>query len=151
MLDSLKLFIKEKMELKEVTPSSSLQRAMQVAACAVLLEAAMADNELSGEELDHIYAALEHLYNMDKSDIDQLLEMTRKESKEALDLWQFTSLINQNYNSEQKILLMEHISRVILSDGTLDQFEDYLARKLKPILRLEHRQWIEAKRRARKG
>ena len=65
------------MELKEVTPSSSLQRAMQVAACAVLLEAAMADNELSGEELDHIYTALQHLYHMDRSDIDQLLEMTR--------------------------------------------------------------------------
>jgi len=77
MLDSLKLFFKEKMELKEVTPSSSLQRAMQVATCAVLLEAAMADNELSGEELDHIYTALQHLYHMDRSDIDQLLEMTR--------------------------------------------------------------------------
>ena len=77
MLNSLKLFFKEKMELKEVTPSSSLQRAMQVATCAVLLEAAMADNELSGEELDHIYTALQHLYHMDRSDIDQLLEMTR--------------------------------------------------------------------------
>ena len=129
MLDSLKLFFKEKMELKEVTPSFSLQRAMQVATC----------------------AALQHLYNMDKSDIDPLLEMTRKESKEAVDLWQFTNLINQNYNSEQKILLMEHIWKVILSDGTLDQFEDYLAHKLKSLLRLEHRQWIEAKRRARKG
>ena len=52
-------------------------RAMQVATCAVLLEAAMADNELSGEELDHIYTALQHLYHMDRSDIDQLLEMTR--------------------------------------------------------------------------
>ena len=130
MLNSLKLFFREKMGLKEVTPSSSLQRAMQVATCAVLLEAAMADNELSGEELDHIYAALQHLYNMDKSDIDPLLEMTRKESKESVDLWQFTNLINQNYNSEQKILLMEHIWKVILSDETLDQFEDYLARNL---------------------
>ena len=139
------------MELEEATPSFSLQRAIQVATCAVLLEAAMADNELSGEELNHISAALQHLYNLDKSDIDPLLEMTRKESKEAVDLWQFTNLINQNYNSEQKILLMEHIWKVILSDETLDQFEDYLARKLKPLLRLEHKQWIEAKRRARKG
>lgn len=151
MLTSLKLFYREKIELKEATPSSSLQRAMQIATCAVLLEAAMADNELSREELDHIYSALLDLYNMDKSDIDRLLELAREESKEAIDLWQFTNLINQNYNPEQKILLMEHIWRVILSDGTLDKFEDYLARKLKPLLRLDHKQWVEAKMRARKG
>jgi len=151
MVNSLKSFFIEKMELKDSHTSPSPKKALQVATCAVLLEAAMADNELSKEELDHIHAALRNLYNMDQSDIAQLMELTRRESKEAIDLWQFTNLINQNYNTEQKMLLMEHIWMVILADGTLDMFEDYIARKLKPLLRLEHKEWINAKLRARKG
>lgn len=151
MLDSLKSFFQEKMELKDFPISPSPKMALQIATCAVLLEAAMADNELSREELDHIHAALRNLYDMDQSDIDQLVELTRRESKEAIDIWQFTNLINQNYSSEQKMLLMEHIWMVILSDGTLDIFEDYIARKLQPLLRLDHKQWIDAKMRARKS
>ncbi|MDI6791093.1 MAG: TerB family tellurite resistance protein [Thermodesulfobacteriota bacterium] len=149
MLDRLKTFFKDKMELSGIVTPAQGEKAIQVATCAVLLEAAMADNELSVEEVDHVHGVLRQLYNLDAASIDELMKMTYKEKAKAIDLWQFTNLINQHYNLEQKLLLMEHIWRVILTDGTLDKFEDYLARKLKLLLRLEHKQWIEAKMRAR--
>lgn len=161
MLESLRTFFTEKMAVGEAgqKPSHeqsgkpphkpSGEKAIQIATCAVLLEAATADDDLSKEELGHIHAALGQLYSIDASDVKHLMEITRREREEAIDLWQFTNLINQNYDTEEKMLLMEHIWRVILSDGTLDKFEDYIARKLKPLLRLSHKQWIEAKLRAR--
>lgn len=151
MLESMKSFFREKMELPhpQTDKAPSAERAIQIATCAILLEAALADNELSKEELDHIHGALRHLYSIEASDIEQLVEITRMESREAIDIWQFTNLINQNYDTEQKMLVMEHVWRVILADSTLDKFEDYIARKLQPLLRLEHKQWIEAKKRAK--
>ncbi len=155
MLNLLKSFFTEKMELPQVSaaapqaPQPQEDKTIQIATCAILLEAALADNELSREEIEHIHTALSHLYDMDTADVEKLIEITREEGKNAIDLWQFTNLINKHYNLEQKILLMEHIWKVILSDGTLDKFEDYLARKLKPLLRLDHKQWIDAKIRAR--
>ena len=149
MLESMKSFFREKMVLPQGNRAPSGEKAIQIATCAVLLEAATADNELSKEEMDHIHGALRHLYGIGKDDVQPLFEMTREKSKEAVDIWQFTNLINQNYDTEQKMLLMEHVWRVILADGTLDQFEDYIARKLKPLLRLEHKQWIDARLRAK--
>lgn len=137
------------MALPQAEKAPSAERAIQIATCAVLLEAALADNELSKEELDHIHDALGHLYGIERSDIEELVEITRRESKEAIDIWQFTNLINQNYDTEQKMLLMEHVWRVVLADGTIDKFEDYIARKLRPLLRLDHKQWIAAKIRAK--
>jgi uncharacterized tellurite resistance protein B-like protein len=122
-----------------------------MATCAVLLEAAMADNDLSEEERDHIEHALEALYGINPADIEELIAMALEERKESIDLFQFTHLINQRYDREEKVNLLDHIWRVILSDGTLDQFEDYLARQLRPLLRLDHRDWVEAKQRAREA
>lgn len=151
MLNSMKSFFREKMVLPQAERAPSAEKAIQIATCAVLLEAALADNELSKEELDHIHSALRNFHSIETTDIEKLVEMTRRESKEAIDIWQFTNLINQNYDTEQKMLLMEHVWRVVLADGTLDKFEDYIARKLRPLLRLDHKQWIESKLRAKRS
>lgn len=131
---------------------SSFQKdkAIQIATCAMLLEAANADNNISDEEMSHIRKALQNFHDIGSDEINELIAITREEAEAAIDIWQFTNLINQTYNTEEKMRLMEHIWMVILSDGTLDQFEDYIARKLKPLLRLDHKEWIDAKLNARK-
>jgi uncharacterized tellurite resistance protein B-like protein len=149
MLQQIKVFFKDRMEITRSAPASLKEQSIQMATCAVLLEAAMADGEFTGEEMEHIYCALQHLYGMDRETIEGLLSVAMEERKRAVDLWQFTNLINQHYDAEQKMLLLEHVWRVILSDGTLDQFEDYLARQLMPLLHLDHKQWINAKMRAK--
>jgi len=145
MLNRITSFFTEKMTPPQGDSSFRKNNALQIATCAILLEAANADNDLSEEEISHISKALRQFHKMDTAEINELIVITREESEKAIDLWQFTNLINQAYNTEEKIRLMEHIWMVILSDGTLDKFEEYIARKLQPLLRLNHKEWIEAK------
>lgn len=150
MIDSIVSFFKEKVIPADNDKEVSQVHTAKVAACAILLEVANADNEFTEDETASIYKALSHLYGLDYKEIKELIDIANRQNKEAIDLWQFTNLINQYYTLEQKMLLMEHIWRVILSDNTLDKFEDYLARKLKSLLRLSHEEWVETKMRAKK-
>ncbi len=150
MINRITSFFTEKMTPPQGKSAFGRDKSIQIATCAILLEAANADNNLSDEEMSHIRKALSQFHEMDSAEINELLAITREEAEAAIDMWQFTNLINQTYSTEEKLRLMEHIWLVILSDGTLDKFEDYIARKLQHLLRLNHKEWIAAKLNARK-
>ena len=59
------------------------------------------------------------------------------ERDQAVDLWQFTNLIAENYSTGQKMVLAEIMWGLVYSDGDLASKEDYLMRKICNLLRLE--------------
>ena len=75
----------------------------------------------------------------------ELIQATEEELKGSIDLWKFTNLINQNYSIEEKKQIIEMVWRVAYADGRLDKHEDYLVHKLAKLLRLTHKQLIDAK------
>ena len=115
------------------------------ATCAILLELANIDGEFSDTERDNIISAFKEKYNLPEEDILELMETSEKELKESIDLWQFTNLINQNFSLEEKIQIIETVWKVAYADGTLDENEDYLVHKVANLLRLNHKQLIDAK------
>ena len=50
---------------------------------------------------------------------------------------------------EEKLRLIETIWKIAYTDGKLDKHEDYLVHKLAKLLRLTHKQLIEAKIKAK--
>ena len=74
-----------------------------------------------------------------------MIESSEAELEKSIDLWQFTNCINQNYPIEDKLKVIEIVWEVAYSDGRLEQHEDYLAHKLATLLRLSHKQLIDAK------
>lgn len=87
---------------------------------------------------------------MDDEYVTEIIETADKELKGSLDLWQFTNLINHNYTEEEKIKIIEMIWHIAYTDGRLDKHEDFLVHKLANLLRLTHRQLIDAKVKVRK-
>jgi len=75
----------------------------------------------------------------------ELIELSHEELKGSVDLWQFTSLINENYSPEEKIQLIELVWKVVYADGRLDMHEDYLVKKVAHMLNLRHGEMIDAK------
>lgn len=120
-----------------------------VAAGVLLLEAAHIDNECTDEEMEHIVETLRDKFNLPDSCVADLLEMAHDGREQAVDLWQFTNHINQHYSPAEKLAVMEDVWRIILLDGQLEKHEDHYAHKLANLLRLSHKQMIDAKLRAR--
>lgn len=124
---------------------------IRIATCALLLEMSNIDGEFSALERENIISILKRDFDLSDEHAKKLLEASNKELKGSIDLWQFTNLINQNYSIKEKIRVVETVWDIVYADGKLDKHEDYLVHKLATLLRLTHKQLIEAKLKVKKS
>ena len=129
--------------------SSSNEDDAHIALCVLMIEAAHVDGECSDEEMDHVIETLTDKCGISRQDINELIERAYQKREESIDLFTFTRYINQNYSKEEKLRVMESVWRVIHIDGRLEGHEDHFAHKLANLLRLTHKELIDAKIRAR--
>ena len=148
MFDLIKKIIGSSNDKEKTTDQNILNA--HLALTVLLLEAAYADGECSGEEREHLVATLITNFGVSRQEIDTLLADRDKEHKEYVDLFRYTHFINENFSKKQKIKVMESVWRIILLDDHLEAHEDHFAHKLANLLRLSHNELIEAKLRARK-
>jgi uncharacterized tellurite resistance protein B-like protein len=110
---------------------------VQLAACALLLELAHADGEMSPGEQAHIESAVQRHFGLDDATARELMALADAERRQSIDHFQFTRLIAAEYDLGQKMVLAELMWGVILADGHLATHETWLVRKLGHLLELE--------------
>lgn len=157
MLESIKSFFKQNIDLdvKHEAPAESEAEAgnepLHVAACALLLELAHADDEFTDEEREHIEEALMRHFALPAEKVRQLMALAEEERAKSIDFYQFTKLIADRYDVGQKMVLAEIMWRVVYADGQLAKHESYLMRKISPLLGLKPGYLAEAKKKATEG
>ena len=163
MLESIRSFFNQRMDLPgngtggngaeepevpEPPQDEEALRRLHVAACALLLELAHADEEFSASERLHIEAVMRRHFDLDEETAGELMALAAKEQADAIDLYQFTSLIRENYDLGQKTLLAEIMWGLILADGEIAKREAYMLRKIANLLDLEPGYLSAARKRA---
>lgn len=118
---------------------------VQVATCALLLEIAQADSELHELEDLLLRDLLERKFNLSPEAVSELVELAEGERLDSPDLYHFAREINNNFSLEEKLAVMDSLWRVVYADGVLDRYEDALVGQIAGLLRLSHRQMIDAK------
>jgi uncharacterized tellurite resistance protein B-like protein len=148
MLDAIKSFFKSSMTPPAHTEANASRKDIRLAACALLVELAHADDEFTAEEREHLESAVQRQFGLEAAEAQRLLALAEQERRQAVDLWQFTNLIAENYSVGQKVVLAEIMWGLAHSDGELASREDYLMRKICNLLRLEPGYLAEARKRA---
>ena len=149
MLDALRAFLTRDSRQATSQASSAAPDRIRLAACALLLDLAHADGEFSPSEREHIEGALARHFGLDASTAAELIGLAEQARAEAVDSFQFTRVITENYDLGQKMVLAEVMWGVILADGQLSEHESYLIRKLANLLDLQPGYLAEARRSAR--
>jgi uncharacterized tellurite resistance protein B-like protein len=121
---------------------------LHVAACALLLEIAYADDHFSDSERSHIGAVMQRHFGLDQETAESLIELAEAERTQAVDLYQFTSLIRDSYDLGQKTLLAEIMWGLVLTDGAVKRHEGYMLRKIANLLDLKPGYLSSARKRA---
>jgi uncharacterized tellurite resistance protein B-like protein len=121
---------------------------IQVAACALLLEIAYADDEFTRDERMHIEAVLQRHFGLDERTAGEIIALAEHERRASRDLYQFTSLVRSSYDQGQKTLLAEIMWGLVLTDGQIGRHEGYMLRKIAGLLDLQPGYLAEAKNRA---
>ena len=157
MLDRLKRFLNAGTDSTGFRPAAgrpgaagadSAEHRLQLAACALLLEVAHADDTFTAEEQTHIEEALSRHFALDAAETRELMALAEERRREAIDLHQFTSLINEQYDEGQRFVLAEILWRVVHADGQLSGHEDALMQKLARLLDLRPGYLAAARKRA---
>jgi uncharacterized tellurite resistance protein B-like protein len=118
---------------------------VQVATCALLLEIAQADSNLHELETLLVRDLLEQKFSLDRESVSELIELAESERVGSPDLYHFAREINNNFSLEEKLAVMESLWQLVYADGVLDRYEDALIGQIAGLLRLSHRQMIDAK------
>jgi uncharacterized tellurite resistance protein B-like protein len=148
MLDAIRTFFRSSMAPPAGEPDADdPQPDLRLAACALLLELAHADAEFSEDERDHVAAAIRRHFGVEPEQAERLIELAEAERRQAVDLWQFTNLIDQSYSLGQKTVLAEIMWGLVYSDGDLAEKESYLMRKISNLLHLQPGYLAEARKR----
>jgi uncharacterized tellurite resistance protein B-like protein len=151
MIDLVKRFFSQGSRNGDTGKGGVAPRDIRIATCALFLEMSYIDGEFTESEREYVVSVLKRDFGLSDEHATSLLEAARNELKESIDLWQFTNLINQNYSLEEKLQIIDTVWNIAYADGRLDEHEDYLVHKLAKLLRLNHKQLIDAKMRAKRG
>ena len=147
MMESIKSFFLNNMADAAREDEDAQPAELRLAACALLLELAYADDEFTEKERIHLEGAVRRQFGLDESQALELIELAEVQRAGAVDLWTFTNLVAEHYSLGQKMVLAEAMWGLVFSDGELASREDYLMRKISGLLRLEPGYLAEARMR----
>jgi len=118
-----------------------------VAACALLLEIAHADDAFRPEEQDRIARHIRDEMHVSEDQLQDVFHLAEEQRRESVDLFHFTQLLRESLSRDQRLRLVEAIWGVVYSDGSLAEVEGHLARRIAELLGFQHPEVQAAKER----
>lgn len=123
---------------------------LQVATAALLAEVMRLDGQAEPERLA-VLEAVQQRFGLSDDEARTLVDLAESEAREAVDYYQFTSLINREFSIEQKVHIVELMWQVVYADAALSAHENHAMRKIADLLHVSHGDYIAAKLRAKNG
>ena len=122
--------------------------ALHLAACVLLLDVAYADGTFTDDERRHLEETAGRHFALSVESVHALIVEAERERSQAIDHFRYTSLLRQQFDVGQKMVLAEVMWGLVLADGAVDDHEHYLTRKISNLLELEPGFLSTAKQRA---
>lgn len=120
----------------------------ELATAALLLEVARADFEDSPEEVEAVSSILERELNLTPTEVTAALEAAGETVDTATSLYEFTRVINDHCDGDERIDLIAAMWRVACADGRIDKYEEHLIRRVADLTYVAHADYIRCKHEA---
>lgn len=118
------------------TPAARPEDDAQVAAAALLVEAALTDGVYAEVEQRAILTVIAEAFELSAEDAKSVLDRAEPESEAAIDAWRFTTVVKE-LPMETRLKLLEGLYRVANADGEACKFEDAYIRHVASLLHIE--------------
>jgi len=114
----------------------------------LMIEAANTDGNISNDEINKISVSLINIFKEHPKDVELALSKALDDKDNSNSLHFYTSKLNKSFSHEKKLLLIEVLWEVILSDNEIHDFESSLLRRLAGLLYISDIECGNAKKRA---
>jgi uncharacterized tellurite resistance protein B-like protein len=147
MLDALRQFIAD-----VVSPSTPQDQAFddtgyRLAATALLIHVISIDGEPAEIEKRKLHSLIESRFGLDPGTADKLIASATLVEGEAVDLYNFTSVIMRSVNEAGRFRIVEMMWEMVYADGQVSEFEDNVVWRAADLLGVSSRDRINLKHR----
>jgi len=152
VLRAIQRFFDTRIRADSASASPEVSRhALQLATAALLIEMTRADFRVKEKERRTVMEAIQRTFDLTPDETQELIRLAEQEAAESVSLYQFTRLVDKGFSLEQKKHVVELLWRVAFADEEMEKHEEYLVRKIADLLHVPHRDFIQAKLRARQA
>ena len=120
---------------------------LQLAAAALLVEAAHLDESYDDVERLAVAHAVTQEFELSEEECETLLQQAEAAQHEATDLYRFVRKLDASLGREDRLRLIEMLWRVVYSDGELHPYESNLILRIAGMLHVTDRERAEARQR----
>lgn len=123
------------------------RESLQVAAAALLVEAAMMDGCFGAEERAAVERALARHFGLGAGAAAELVALAEVEHESSVQLHRFAQAINDRLEPEERIAIIEMLWEVVYADGSANAYEANLLRRIGGLLYVPDRDRGAARKR----
>jgi uncharacterized tellurite resistance protein B-like protein len=149
MIISIKRFFENQLKFQSTETPALKNHRLQLASAALMIELLKTDRHIDERETSAVKRLLLSTFSLNHEELDQVIKLAEREVNEAVSLYEFTSLINEAYSYEDKLLQFEKMWSVELADDHLDKYEEQLIRKTADLIYISHSDFIKCKLKVR--
>jgi uncharacterized tellurite resistance protein B-like protein len=148
MIERIHTFFRNRIAPRDLSEDDAEHR-VHLATAALFIEMTKADFEVKDEESAAVLDAVRRVLEISDDEARTMLSLAEAEARESVSLYEFTRLVNDSFSPERKKEVVELLWRIAFADAQLEAREEHLVRKVARLLHVSHRDFIDAKRRAR--
>lgn len=144
MINKIKDLITKFGKEEEIQEESNLTL-LNNSCAALLVEIAFADKDFDETEKASLKQSLIETYAIDESDIEEIIRDAEDTVSESTSLYGYTSIVNTEFQYEDKLKLLRNLWKIAYADGYLDKYEEHLLRKISDLIHISHSDYINIK------
>jgi uncharacterized tellurite resistance protein B-like protein len=122
----------------------------RVAAAALLVHVATLDGELAAPVREKLRALLMVQFDLTEALTDELIEAAVAADREAIDFYQFTSLLMRTLDDAGRLRVVEMLWEIAFADGIITEFEHHVLWRLADLLAVSPNDRIALRQRVAK-
>jgi len=145
MIEKLKQLFSTTLGVDTETVLADREQAKKLAAAALMIEIIAVDDEQHEIEKKMLRQVLARQFNVTHQAADELIHQAEQAHESATDFYHFTAEINDHFDADEKIDLIESLWQLAWADQHIHELEQHVIRRLANLLHVSHKDFIAAK------
>ena len=142
MLKAIRQFFEE-----SISPDieNDIEHRLKLATAALFIEMMQQDGKRAEAEEEAVKLVLQTKFDLTEAETHELFDLAHEEARQAVDFYQFTSLIHEHFPMDKKIIILEYLWTIAYADKHLDAHEEHMVRRIADLLYVPHTEFMKAK------
>lgn len=145
MIGTIRQFFENQLFSKEQESDSERVCRLQLASAALMFELLKTDRHIDERETRKLQEILTEQFKLPAQQLQEIIDLAEAESEAAVSLYEFTSLVNEHYQQEEKVQLIRNLWELAMADEHLDKYEEQMIRRTADLIYVSHSDFIKTK------